>query len=70
MILAQHESIFAKSFIVPTFEGNRMFTLGAVFFQSIFADRNNSFQKNFLNPIEDIDFQSSNLKNHFTSNFL
>ena len=47
--------------------------LGVFFFiQSIFGDRNNSFQQHFfifyiLYPIEDIDFLSSNLKIYFTS---
>ena len=54
----------------PTFEENGIFMLGVVsFIQSKFADRNNSFQQNFLYPIEDIDFLSSNLKRYFISDY-
>ena len=37
------------------------------FIQSIFTDRYNSFQQNFLYSIEDINFLSSNLKRYFIS---
>ena len=37
--------------IVPTFEENGIFMLGVVFFiQSIFADRNNNFQRKIFIP--------------------
>ena len=49
------------------FEENGIFMLGVDFFQSIFDDRNKNFQQNFLYPIEDINFLSSNLKRYFTS---
>ena len=44
--------------------------LGVVFStQSIFADRYNSFQQNFLYPIEDIGFLISNLKRYLASDY-
>ena len=39
------------------------------FIQAVFPDRNNSFQQNFLQPIEDIDLLSSNLKSCFASDY-
>ena len=55
---------YEKSFFfVPTFEEIGISKLGVVFLlQSIFANRNNSSQQNFLYPIEDIDFLSSKSK--------
>ena len=42
--------------------------LGVDFFiKSIFADRNNNFQLNFLYPIVDIDFLNSNVNKYFSS---
>ena len=46
--------------IVPTFKENGLFMLGVVFFQSIFADRINSFRQKLFYPIEDIDFLIAN----------
>ena len=39
------------------------------YIQSIFTDRNNNFQQNVLNPIEDSDFLGSNVKWYFTPDY-
>ena len=70
LILNTANACVINRVIFPTFEENGIFMLGVVFFiQSIFADRNNSFRQNFLYPIEDIDFLSSNVKRYFTSDY-
>ena len=53
-ITAYNDAIY---FIVPTLEENGIFILGLVFFiQSIFGDRNNSFQQNFYTALKILTF--------------
>ena len=56
-------------FIVPTFEENGIFIIGVVFLFGQFSPIETIvFNKQFLYPIEDNEFLSSNSKSYFTSN--